>query len=136
MSRRLPLLVAALIAASACSTEGVNTITNRGLDYRPIVDMKGVDHIAYQTDLMECKAYAAQIKGGESALAGALIGAAAGAAIGAAVGAPYGQAGYGAATGATAGGFGGGARGAVSATLSQEQVVRRCLMGRGYNVLY
>ncbi len=136
MKPSLGLTNFASLAIAACTTGGVNTVTSRGLDYRPIVDMKGVDAIRYQADLKECKEYAAQIDVGGSALAGALVGAAAGAAVGAATGAAVGRAGTGAAIGSAAGGTGGLGGGVVSATRAQEQMIHRCLIGRGYNILY
>lgn len=136
MWRSKAAAIAAATLLAACTTDGVNTVTNRGLDYRPVVDMKAVDRVAYQRDLAECKQYAAKVDSGGSALAGALLGGLGGAAVGAATGAVYGQAGTGAAAGATLGGTSGVVGGAVSAQQAQETIIRRCLAGRGYTVLY
>ena len=138
MHLRAPMVgvIWAITLVGACTTEGVNTVTNRGVDYRPIVDMKNIDRVAYERDLLECKEYALQVDVGGSAAAGAIFGAMAGAAMGAAVGSVYNDPGRGAAIGATGGGLGGLGRGAISATTAQEQIVRRCLIGRGYPVLY
>ncbi len=99
--------------------------------YRPIVDMRGVDMNRYHVDLGECQQYAGQVNPGEHAV----VGAAAGAVLGAAIGAIFGNrrdAGRGAAAYGLVGAAGGGAEGAAA----QREIVRRCMAGRGYRVLY
>ncbi len=130
------VIVALLVTVTACTADGINTVTNRGLDYRPIVDMKGVDVIEFQTDLAECKEYAAQIDAGGSALAGALLGATAGAVGGSIIGNAFGNTSGGAQFGAAGGALSGAGGGVVSAQCAQEKVVQRCLAGRGYTLLY
>ncbi len=130
------VIAALIVTVTACTADGINTVTNRGLDYRPIVDMKGIDVVEFQTDLAECKEYAAQIDAGGSALAGALLGAAAGAAGGAIIGNAFGNTSGGAQFGAAGGALSGAGGGVVSAQRAQEKVVQRCLAGRGYTLLY
>jgi len=103
--------------------------------YRPIVDMQGVDHSRYEQDLAECQAYAAQINAGGEAVTGAIIGGVFGAVLGLAVGAILGDPGEGAALGAIIGGGSGLASGAAEGGRGQIDVIRNCLMGRGYRVL-
>lgn len=96
----------------------------------PIVDMAGVDVAAWQRDLQECEAYADQVQ--VAAQAGS--GAAAGAVVGAAVGAVFGNSTT-AARGAGAGAVSGAAGGTSRGFAERRQVVRNCLLGRGYRVL-
>lgn len=105
---------------------------NTGASYRPIVDTKGVaDMSRYESDLRECQQFATQTSGaGESAAAGALAGAALGALLAAAAGSRYSRnqhAGVGAVAGAAAG--------AGQGETDQRTIIRRCMAGRGYNVL-
>lgn len=102
-----------------------------GCAYNPIVDTMGVDMNRYQTDLNECAQYATQVDPGANAAASAV----GGAVIGAVLGAIFGNSrdvGQLAAAGAIAGGVGGGAGGAAI----QQNIIRNCLSGRGYRVLY
>ena len=94
---------------------------------RPIIDRKGVDPVAYERDLAECSKYAGEIQ----VASGAAKGAVAGGAYGAAVGSIHGHASQGAGTGAISGG----AWSALDADREKQQVVKRCLAGRGYHVL-
>ena len=99
-------------------------------NHRPIVDMKGVDPVAYERDLAQCQDYARQVSvAGKSA-----VGAAAGAVVGGLVGAAVGNsrtaersAGAGAAVGA--------AKGTARGAQEQQRVIRNCLRNRGYAVL-
>jgi len=137
MSRALLKVAAlALVVLGGCTTPEVSTITNVGLDYRPIIDSKGVDIFAYEKDVAECKEFAAKLSAGHDAAVGAAAGAIAGAAAGAAIGAAAGDARYGAAIGAAAGGVGGSAGAGARTTNAQMQIIRNCIAGRGYKVLY
>lgn len=98
--------------------------------YRPIVDMKGVDRAAYESDLKECQEYAKQVDPSGEAATGAAAGAVFGALLGAAIGG-RGYAGYGARVGAAQGVGAGAAHGMAG----QIQIVRNCMAGRGYRVL-
>ena len=93
----------------------------------PIIDRKGVDPVAYERDLAECAKYAGEIQ----VASGAAKGAVAGGAYGAAVGSIHGNASQGAGTGAISGA----AWSALDADREKQQVVKRCLAGRGYHVL-
>jgi len=93
----------------------------------PIVDRKGVDPAAYERDLAECTSYGAEVQ----VAAGAAKGAVAGGAYGAAVGSIGGDA----ADGAGAGAISGATWSALEADREKQQVVKRCLAGRGYRIL-
>jgi hypothetical protein len=82
---------------------------------------------AYEVDLEECNAYAAQIETQK----GVARGAAGGAVVGAAAGAIGGDAGR----GAGYGGIYGATRSGMGAEREKHMVVKRCLEGRGYTVL-
>lgn len=99
----------------------------RGAGYVPLVDMKGQDEAAFATDVRECQAYARQRM---DAVQGAMAGAIAGALLGALV-APRGHRNYVATRTGSAGALAGGA----AANENQESITKRCLAGRGYNVL-
>ena len=109
----------ALLVLTACTTTD-----------EIIIDQKGVDMAAYQTDLAECKTYSESVKTGEKAGVGAASGAVVGGLIGAITGGTEG-----AARGAGVGAVGGGAKGAIQGTETEVQVVKNCLRGRGYRVL-
>lgn len=111
------IMIATLLAG--CATRGAN--------YVPLVDMKGKDYDTFDTDVKECQGYAKRrMDAVEGAMAGAILGAALGAAL-----APRGYRNQVAGHGAAAGAIGGG----LAATDNQETITRRCLFGRGYNVL-
>ena len=120
-------LVAALLFATM-----ITGCANTGANYRPLVDLQGRSEAQYQTDMRQCQEYASKVMGaGESAAVGAV----AGAAIGAVIAGLFGggrqsrndSSMYGALVGAGSGG--------VSAEEEQRTIIRRCLAGRGYNVL-
>lgn len=99
--------------------------------YAPIIDPKFGDMAAYETNLNECRSFAAQIDAGNRAAAGAI----AGAVVGVALGALFGLRGrdlaqVGVATAALSG-----TRDAAYAGMSQVQIIQRCMSGRGYQVL-
>lgn len=104
--------------------------------YTPIVDDKGVDLAALDVDKLECQQYASTINAGENAATGAVGGAAVGAAGGAIVGSAYGDAGYGAGYGAAVGALTGLLTAGAESWHAQRAIVRRCLEGRGYRVLF
>ena len=93
----------------------------------PIIDERGVNMASYRADLQECESYADPISVGEGAAKGAAGGAAVGAATGVIGGDVYSGAGYGAIFGAT--------RYGNEADRDKRNVVKRCLRGRGYQVL-
>lgn len=101
-----------------------------GKKYQPLVDLQGQDMSRYQANLKQCQDYAGHIDAGKSALVGVLLGGLLGAAVGASFGSRSFMR-YGASYGAVAGGGGAGA----GAQRTQEQIIMRCLQGRGYSVL-
>ena len=115
-----------------CSFTAIATVGCAGADVRPLVDMKGVNQNAYESDLKDCQAYAQQQSGMGSTAA---KGAAAGVVVGGLLGLVTGGNGSGIAQAAGAGAVIGGAGGAYSGNQGQEAVVKRCLSGRGYKVL-
>lgn len=113
-----------LISLTAFMLVGCAT---RGADYVPLVDTKGKDLKMLQQDTAECQQFATQRAGaGSGAVAGAVVGGLLLAAL-----APSGSRNLGARQGAIVGG----ATGAVHANDTQETIIKRCLSGRGYNVL-
>jgi hypothetical protein len=93
----------------------------------PIIDMKGVDPVAMQSDWDECEVYSEQVIVAKGAATGAAGGAVAGAAAGAISGDAADGAGYGAVWGAT--------RSTIDGAREKEDVFKRCMRGRGYRVL-
>jgi outer membrane lipoprotein SlyB len=96
-----------------------------------VIDKKGVDMVAYDNDLAECRAYAEET---DSVGAEATKGAAAGAVVGAAIGAVLGN-GNTAAKGAGVGAISGSLHGAQRSNAEKLKIVKTCLRGRGYKVL-
>jgi len=113
----------------ACSGTGSN--------YSPVVDYSGSPASTqgrnYNEDLNACRGIATQESPVRSAATQGAIGALVGAAGGAAIGAILGRPGTGAAIGAAGGAIGGTARGGLTGTERQEQIVRDCMRGRGWN---
>lgn len=97
-------------------------------NYRPVTDMRGVDSAQYERDLGECQRYSQQTDPAARALAGAVVGALFMGALGAAVGIRDGSM-Y--RSGAVIGGASAGAQGMET----QVDITRRCMSGRGYQVL-
>ena len=93
----------------------------------PIIDTKGVDMTLYETDLEECKAYSNDISTIKSIAKGSVTGAAVGAVIEAISDKRKDAIEIGAVSGGTQSG--------LRATREKEQVLKRCLKGRGYKVL-
>lgn len=117
--KSLCVVITAAMFASACAS------------YQPIVDTKGVDANKYNADLYECQQYAQQVSVGNQAAGGAVIGSLFGALLGAAIGGRDGMN-----VGARAGAVNGLAGGAANAATGQVSVVKNCMLGRGYKVLY
>lgn len=110
----------------------ISLIGCAGANVRPIVDLKGKDQATYENDLQQCQSYATQQSG--AATTGAMA-AGAGAVLGAALGLVAGGNRTGIAQTAGVGGVLGGAGGMFEGNKAQENVVKQCLRGRGYNVL-
>lgn len=110
---------------TVCLVAGLTTgCATHGANYAPLVDSKGVSQAALASDLAECQQYATQRA---DAATGAVIGALFGAVLMASLGGNR----YDRRAGAILGGLG--AAGAANET--QETITKRCLAGRGYNVL-
>lgn len=108
-----------------------------GIVHQTLVDpaAPGYDAGRFATDNSECNTLARQRSVGGAAADGAVGGALAGALLGGIVGHAYGETGAGAGYGAALGGATGGLQGAGQAALTQDQIVRECMRGRGYRVL-
>jgi len=118
-------VIAYLMSLASCAN------MNTGVNYRPIVDTRGVDFNKFEADLRDCQQFAHQTaSAAESAAAGAVAGALLGAALGAAAGSRYSR-NRTAAVGAVSGAAGAAAQGETD----QRNIIRRCLSGRGYSVL-
>jgi outer membrane lipoprotein SlyB len=117
--------VAIALALAGCATH------NTGANYRPVIDKKGIDQTQLDTDLQECQRYATEVaNAAEQAATGAVAGALFGAVLAAAAGGGYSRSQH-----AAVGGVTGAAAGAVSGERDQRNIIRRCMSGRGYNVL-
>lgn len=118
MSRRIPYVAtaASIVLAAGCAAHP-----------EAIVDMKGVDPVAFESDRAECADYSDQIIIAKGTARGAAGGAVVGAAAGAIGGNANSGAGYGAIYGAT--------RSTLRGDREKQMVVKRCLRGRGYRVL-
>ena len=117
--QKLVATIAALALLTGCAT--------RGAGYVPLVDTQGKQQDALDNDVAQCQQYAQQrASAGTGAIIGAVIGGLLGAAL-AVKGYRNEVAGRTAAFGALGG--------AAEATETQETIIKRCLAGRGYNVL-
>ena len=118
------VLAAMLLLFGACSS--IEDITGNN----PIIDTRGVNLAQYDSDLVDCRAYADEVeiarKAGTGVVSGAVVGGVFGAVLGNSDTAQR---------GAGVGAVGGGARGVGDGLRDRERVIRRCLIGRGYRVL-
>lgn len=121
-----------MLTRCMCTALVITLLGCAGANVRPIVDLKGKDQANYENDLQQCQSYATQQSG--AATSGA-IAAGAGAVLGAALGLVAGGNITGIAQTAGVGGVLGGAGGLFEGNKAQENVVKQCLRGRGYNVL-
>ena len=108
----------------------VSVVLLAGCASDPIIDRKGVDERAYQQDLAECRAYAAEVDTTSETIKGGAVGAA----VLGTVGAIFGDSNR-AERGAGAGAVLGGSRGMTEAEERKERILYRCMKGRGYRVL-
>jgi len=93
----------------------------------PIIDMRGVNESAMELDWDECEGYSEQVIVAKGTAKGAAGGAVSGAATGAISGHVGQGAGYGAIWGAT--------RSTIDGDRDKQRVFKRCMRGRGYQVL-
>jgi len=110
------VILAALVALCGCAAHP-----------DPIIDMRGVNEGMMQLDWDECEGYSEQVIIAKGTAKGAAGGAVAGAATGAISGHVGPGAGYGAIWGAT--------RSTIDADRDKQMVFKRCMRGRGYQVL-
>ena len=107
-------------------------------DYRPAVDLTGVDAAQYHRDLAACAAEAQAAYPGGAMVVGAVAGATVGAGMGAMLGSGWmgmaSNAGLAESTGAIAGGVAGTAAGTVVGTRNQRAVIDDCLIQHGYKL--
>jgi uncharacterized lipoprotein NlpE involved in copper resistance len=96
-------------------------------EYRPMIDVKGVDGAKYEQDLSECRAYAQRINPQSEAIIGAVIGALL---VAGSVALALDSGDY-----LGVGAFAGAAKGGGNAVAAQRKAVHQCLRGRGYSVL-
>jgi hypothetical protein len=118
-----PKVMPTLLALCALTLNGCASKPNQG---GIIIDKKGVDMYAYRQDLRECQTYANEVDVGTKVAKSAGTAAV----VGGAIGAIFGNS-HTAARSAVAGT----AKGVSAANREQEQVVKRCLRGRGYHIL-
>ena len=114
---------------SGCIATQSGSIFNPGSG-QPIVDTKGINMSKYELDLEECSTFAEDISTGKSIAKGAVTGAAVGAVIEAITDDVRSRR-----DAIEVGAVSGGAQSGIRAVREKEQVVRRCLRGRGYKVL-
>ena len=126
--KHLPYLLCFVLLSGCISTQSGSIFTPGS--GKPIVDTKGVNMAQYELDLQECSTFAEDISTGKSIAKGAVTGAAVGAVIEAITDDER-------SWGDTfeVGAVSGGAKSGIRATRQKEQIVRRCLRGRGYKVL-
>lgn len=97
--------------------------------YRPVVDPASCKNCNYEGDLIQCQAIARDNTNyAGNTIASAAVGAGIGAVIGAVTGLDVGMLAAGGATGGAIGGLG-------NEALTVNQMIARCMQGRGYNVL-
>ena len=95
---------------------------------KPIVDMKGVDQEQFVDDWNECEGYANEVQMAEGIAKGAATGAVVGAIFGSITGHHRTEhSAWGAVDGGTSSG--------IEAHREKQEVFKRCMHGRGYNVL-
>ena len=114
---------------SGCIATQSGSIFNAG-NGKPIVDTKGVNMAQYELDLQECSTFSDDISTGKSIAKGAVTGAAVGAVIEAITEDVRSRR-----DAIEVGAVSGGAQSGIRAVREKEQIVRRCLRGRGYKVL-
>jgi len=97
----------------------------------PIIDLRGVDREQFEQDWNDCDAYSEEVSIAEGTAKGAATGAVVGAITGAVIG------GNSTTVRRSAGYYGtlGGATSGLEAAREKDLVFKRCMAGRGYNVL-
>ena len=114
------VVFAGLLAVSGCATT----------QHRPVVD-SGVSKGNYEDDVADCQNLANQRPAAAAAAGGATAGAVLGGLLALAVGLRGNDVANVAAWGAASGGI----QGAAAGSAQQQDMVARCMAGRGYNVV-
>lgn len=128
---KLKQLVAAALIVSL--TAGCATTNQPRVDVQVIVDDKASANMAnFNNDMAECHVFADKTL---SAAQAAAVGAVAGAVLGVAIGALFGLRGRNLGALAGTGALTGGVHTGAKATETRDQIVKRCMNGRGYAVL-
>tara|TARA_B100000029_G_scaffold180221_1_gene177905 strand:+ start:251 stop:697 length:447 start_codon:yes stop_codon:yes gene_type:complete len=125
--RVLLLFSLVIISISGCVANSSSSIFENS---KPIIDTKGVDMKQYKSDLEECSNFSQDISTGKSIAKGAATGAAVGAVIEAITDDARGRR-----DAIEVGAVSGGAKSGIRAVREKEQILKRCLKGRGYKVL-
>lgn len=116
-----------LIAATLALSLPLYGCATRGANYVPLVDTQGKSQSILDNDIRECQQFAQQRAGAaETAVAGAIVGGVLMALL-----MPRGYRNESARSGMILGAAAGGVQG----NETQEVIIKRCLAGRGYNVL-
>jgi len=126
--KHLPYLLCFCLVSGCISTQS-DSIFDLGSG-KPIVDTKGVNMTQYESDLEECSTFSEDISTGKSIVKGAVAGAAVGAVIEAITDNARSRR-----DAIEVGAVTGGTQSGIRSVQEKEQIVRRCLRGRGYKVL-
>jgi hypothetical protein len=126
--KHLPYLLYFCLVSGCISTQS-DSIFDLGSG-KPIVDTKGVNMAQYESDLEECSTFSEDISTGKSIAKGAVTGGAVGAVIEAITDNARSRR-----NSIEVGAVTGGTKSGIRAVQEKEQIVRRCLRGRGYKVL-
>ena len=116
-----------LITLSGCVANSSSSIFESS---KPVIDTKGVNMSQYEIDLEECSTFSEDISTGKSIVKGAATGAAVGAVIEAITDDVRSRR-----DAIEVGAVSGGAQAGVRAVREKQQILKRCLRGRGYKVL-
>ena len=116
-----------LITLSGCVANSSSSIFESS---KPVIDTKGVNMSQYEIDLEECSTFSEDISTGKSIVKGAATGAAVGAVIEAITDDVRSRR-----DAIEVGAISGGAQSGVRAVREKQQILKRCLRGRGYKVL-
>lgn len=122
---KIVTIIAATMILAGCATTG-----QTDMGYTPIVDLKPEQQATYASDLDACTAFANQrIGAGNAAAGGAIFGALVGGLLGAALGNHTLARDL-----AVVGGVSAAGSSATAAEGTQRDIIRRCLINRGYAV--
>ena len=123
------VMLLCLLLASGCVATKSGSIFDMTAS-APIIDTKGVNMAQYEVDLEECSSFSEDISTGKSIAKGATTGAAVGAIIEAITDDSKSRR-----DALEVGAVSGGTQSGIRAVREKEQIIRRCLRGRGYQVL-